>query len=125
MNPPSRWTRTGLVVLAALSVGDVLTPLLTDGTFPPVDVALGVAALGVLSLVLVALAWRGSTAALVGLVVLRLLSALAAVPVFFVEDVPAGVTAVVATSLALTVVGVVLVLMGRAPAGRASTAVAR
>jgi hypothetical protein len=114
MNPPSRWTRTGLVVLAALSVGDVLTPLLT-----------GVAALGVLSLVLVALAWRGSTAALVGLVALRLLSALAAVPVFFVEDVPAGVTAVVATSLALTVVGVVLVLMGRAPAGRASTAVAR
>lgn len=118
----SRSFRIGLVVLGVLSALDLIGPLLTDGETPPMSVALVGSAIGLASLALVVSAWRGANRAVLPLVVLRLLSALAAVPAFFVSDVPAAVIGVAAAGIALTVVGVVLVLSG---ARRPSVAGAR
>src|SRR5689334_7396209 len=82
--------RAGLVVLAVLSLLDLLGPLLTAGSHPPMSVALVGAAIGLASLALVPPAWRGSKRAAWVLVGLRLLSALSAVPAFFVSDAPAA-----------------------------------
>ncbi len=71
--------RAGLVVLGVLSLGDLAAPLLTDGQTPPMSIALIGAGLGLVSLILIVLAWRGRVAAAVGAVVVRLLSALTAV----------------------------------------------
>ncbi len=106
------YQRTGLVVLAALSVFDLLGPLLTDGSHPPMSVALVGAALGLVSLALIVPAWRGSRRAVWSLVGLRLFSALSAVPAFFVSDVPAPVIALTAGLIAVTVLGAVLVVAG-------------
>ena len=80
--------RAGLVILGVMSLGDLAAPLLTDGETPPMSIALIGSALGPISLVLVVLAWRGRTAAAIGLVVVRLLSALTAVPAFIFTGVP-------------------------------------
>ena len=53
----------GLVALGVLSVGDLAAPLLTDGQTPPMSIALIDAGLGLLSLILIWLAWRGRVAA--------------------------------------------------------------
>jgi hypothetical protein len=106
----SRTFRAGLVVFGLLSVADLAGPLLTDGEHPPMSIALVGSAIGLVSLVLVALAWRGARRAVVPLVVLRLLSALSAVPAFFESDVPAGAMAAAAIAIVLTVVAAALVL---------------
>lgn len=102
--------RVGLTMLAVLSALDLLTPLLTDGEHPPMAVALAAAVLGLASLSLVVAAWRGSQRALLALVVLRVLSALAATPAFFVPGVPAAAVAAAIGLIALTFVGVALVI---------------
>jgi hypothetical protein len=98
----------GLAILGLLSLLDLVGPLVTDGEHPPMEVALVGAVLGLASLVLVGYAWRGATRALAPLVVLRLLSAAAAAPAFFVDDVPVGATAFAGAFVALSVVGVAL-----------------
>jgi hypothetical protein len=109
--------RAGLLVLAVLSLGDLAAPLLTDGESPPMEIALIGSALGAISLLLAALAWRGRTAAAVGLVGVRALSALTAVPAFFVSGIPMVPMVLAGTAITLTVVGSVLVLTGiRRPA---------
>jgi hypothetical protein len=104
--------RPGLVVLGLLSLGDLCAPLITDGESPPMSIALIGSLLGAVSLVLVALAWRGRTAAAVGLVGLRVLSALTAVPAFLVTGVPLVPMVLAGTAITLTVVGAGLVLAG-------------
>ncbi len=110
----SRSFRTGLVILGVLSLLDVAGPLFTDGDHPPMSIALAGSALGMASLVCVALAWRGSTRAVLPLATLRLVSALTAVPAFFVSDVPTAVRGVAAALVLLTIVGVALVVGTRA-----------
>ena len=109
----SRSFRTGLVILGVLSLLDVAGPLMTDGENPPMSVALIGTALGLLSLVCIYLAWRGSARAVLPLVALRLLSALTALPAFFVADVPAAIQALAALIVLLTVVAVALVIGSR------------
>jgi hypothetical protein len=104
--------RIGLVVLAAMSVIDLLGPLVTDGSHPPMSVALVGAAIGLASLALILPAWRGSRRAAWILVGLRLLSALSAVPAFFVSDAPAPAVGLAAGLVAVTVLGAVLVVAG-------------
>jgi hypothetical protein len=104
--------RSGLVVLAALSVIDLLGPLFTDGSHPPMSVALAGAAIGLASLALILPAWRGSRPAVWGLVGLRLLSALSAVPAFFASDVPAPAIGLAAGLIAVTLLGATLVVAG-------------
>jgi O-antigen/teichoic acid export membrane protein len=109
----SRSYRIGLLVLGALSALDLALPLLTDGEHPPMPVALAAAALGLASLVLVVSAWRGARRAVLPLVVLRALSALAAIPALFTADVPAPMLVTAALLLAFTAAGIGLTLTGR------------
>jgi hypothetical protein len=101
----------GLVVLGLVSVGDLLTPVLTDGEHPPMEIAIGAAVVGLVSLVLIGFAWRGKRWSLAPLITLRLASALLAVPAFFVADVPAAAVAAAGVAVAATVFGVVAVLL--------------
>jgi len=109
--------RSGLVLLGMLSVLDLAAPLYTDGQHPPMFIALIGSALGLISIVLAVFAWRGRVAAAVGLCVVRVLSALTAVPAFWETGVPGAIMAVAGSFIILTVVGVVLTLAGlRRPA---------
>ncbi len=108
----SRSYRVGLIVLGALSVLDLFGPLLTDGEHPPMAIAVIGAVIGLVSIGLVVAAWRGTTRAVIPLVVLRLISALTALPAFFVLDVPPAALGAAAALVGLSVVGVVLVLSG-------------
>jgi hypothetical protein len=104
--------RVGLGILGVLSLADVAGPLLTDGQHPPMSVALVGAGIGVVSLVLLVFAFRGRTAAAVGLVVARVISAVTAVPAFFVSGVPAVAMIVASVFIGLTVLGIVCLLAG-------------
>ncbi|GAA1558480.1 hypothetical protein GCM10009741_74240 [Kribbella lupini] len=99
------------MVLGVLSVVDLAGPLATDGEHPPMEIALIGAALGLLSLILVVLAWRGKRRAVVPLIALRVLSAVTALPAFFVGDVPAIAVLLAGVLVALTALGVALVLV--------------
>lgn len=106
---PTGTAAAGLVLLGLLSLVDAAGLLLTDGETPPIAVAAIGTVLGVVSLVLVVLAWRGSRRAAIGLVALRVLSAATAVPAFTVGGVPAPVQALAAALIVLTLLGCVLV----------------
>jgi len=108
--------RIGLVILGLLSLGDIATPVLTDGETPPYAVAALAAVLGVVSLVLVVRAYRDPSRPLRLLIGLRVLSAVAALPAFFVADVPAGAQAAAAGAVVLTAAGVLLTATGRSVA---------
>ncbi len=107
--------RAGLVILGLLSLADVATLPLTDGEHPPYPIAALAALLGVVSLVLVVQAFRDPSRSLRLLVGLRVLSAVTALPAFFVDDVPAAAQAIAGAIVVLTVVGVLLAARGRMP----------
>jgi hypothetical protein len=107
----SRTFRAGLIVYVLLSLGDLAVPLLTDGDHPPMSIALIGAALGLISLVLVVLVWRGERRAVVPLIVLRVLSGVGVLPVFFAGGVPAAAMVDAALTVALTAAGTALVLL--------------
>ena len=109
--------RAGLIILALISLGDLTAPLYTDGQTPPMFIALIGSALGLISLIMVALAWRGRLWAAIVLVVVRLLSALTAVPAFLEPGVPAIAMTLAGIAITVTLIGVVLVFAGmRRPA---------
>jgi hypothetical protein len=108
----TRLYRAGLIVLGLLSLVELAGPLTTDGQHPPMVIALIGAGLGLISIVLVILAWPGRMSAAIAVIVLRLLSALTAVPAFLVPDVPTGAKVAAGVGISLTVVGSALVLAG-------------
>ncbi|TDD14667.1 hypothetical protein E1218_32715 [Kribbella turkmenica] len=115
--------KAGLIVLGLMSVVDLSTPVLTDGAHPPMEIAIGAAVAGLVSLVLIGYAWRGKRWPLAPLVTLRLASALLAVPAFFVSGVPTAAVAAAGAAVAATIFGVVAVLLpAREPAERSSAA---
>jgi len=73
------------------------------------------AVLGVITLVGARMAWRGGRSGVVTVIVSRVLSALLALPAFFVDDVPDWVPPVAGIFVVLTVVGVglLVVALGR------------
>lgn len=77
------------------------------------SVALIVAALGAASLVLAWQAWTGRRWAAYGLVVLRLISALAAAPALVFDGIPVGVRVAAGVAVAITLLGIALVLGGQ------------
>lgn len=105
--------RLALAIFALLSVGDMATLALTDGETPPYAVAAAAALLGLVSLVLVVRALRDPSRPLRLLIGLRVLSAVTALPAFFVTDVPAAAQAAAAAVVLLTAVGVLLAASGR------------
>jgi hypothetical protein len=108
----TRLYRAGLVVLGLLSLVSLASPLITDGQHPPMMIALIDAAVGLIGIILVILAWRGRLAAAIALIVVRLLSALTAVPAFLVPGVPTGPMIAAGFGIGLTVVGAALVFAG-------------
>jgi hypothetical protein len=121
MFPLTTRNSVGLVIAALLAVGDVVSAFFPtpDGVVgPPLPIVVLGGLLGVATLVAVVVAWRsGRRGALRIVAGTRVLSAITALPAFFV-DVPALVKLLVAVVVVLTVVSVVLVL---APARRAAS----
>jgi len=99
------------VVLAVADIAGSLAPLPPDGEGPPMVVMVFAAVMGVATLVAAVLAARtGSRAALRIMAVTRILSAITALPAFFVPDVPALFVAWGAATVVLTIVAVVLLM---------------
>lgn len=110
--------RAGLVLAALLGLGDLTLIAGGDGG-PPLGVRLAAVALGLVTLAAVAAAWRtGNARALWTVVVTRTVSALAALPAFFADDVPTGFVVGAAVGVLVTLVAIVLL----APALRAPAA---
>lgn len=105
--------RIGLVILGLLSLADVPEVVVTDGKHPPYAVAALATVLGLASLVLVVQAFRDPSRPLRLLIGLRILSAVSALPAFFVSDVPDGIRVLVGVFVLLTAVGIVLAARSR------------
>jgi hypothetical protein len=96
-------------IFALLGLIDVaLTAVIGSPDAPPLIVSLGVAALGLITLLALVPARRGNRGALIAVVVTRVISAVLAVPAFFL-DAPAWVTAVEGFVIAATITALVLV----------------
>ena len=96
-------------IFATLGLIDVaLTAVIGSSVAPPLIVSLGVAALGLITLLALAPARRGSRGALTAIVMTRVISAVLAVPAFFL-DAPAWVMAVEGFVIVATITALVLV----------------
>lgn len=104
-----RTLRAGLVLAVLLGLADLTAPL-GGGDAVPMPVAIGAAVLGLITVVGAILAWSGRRAAVITVVVARVLSALSALPAFFVADAPPVARVVAAVVVALTVVAVALLM---------------
>jgi hypothetical protein len=113
-----RTQRIGLGLAMVLGVLDALSLPLTPSTppgaeGPPIEVLIATTVLGVITIAAVVWAWR--TGSRVGVRIVagsRILSALTALPAFFVEGVPAVFVILAAVFVVLTVVCVAMVLAG-------------
>lgn len=111
----SRSRTTGILILGILSLVDLAGPLLTDGDNPPMAVAVVGSVLGLISLVSIVLMYRANERAIIPLVICRVISALTAVPAFFIGGVPAGVIVLCVGIVVFTAIGVRLVTVAAAP----------
>ena len=112
-SPVTSRTRAGLVLAALLGLADVISAFFPtpDGEVgPPLPIVVLGGLLGVATLAAVAAAWRTGQRGMLRIVAAtRVLSAISALPAFFV-DIPAALKLVVAVAVVLTVACVVLVL---------------
>jgi len=100
---------TVTAIFATLGLIDVaLTAVIGSSDAPPLIVSLGVAALGLITLLSLAPARRGSRGALTAIVVTRVISAVLTVPAFFLNA-PAWVMAVEGFVIVATITALVLV----------------
>ncbi|HEX4398395.1 MAG TPA: hypothetical protein VH136_12215 [Trebonia sp.] len=96
-------------IFTVLGLIDVaLTAVIGSSGAPPLIVSLGVAALGLITLLALPQARRGSRGALTAIVVTRVISAALAVPAFFLNA-PAWVMAVEGFVIVATITALVLV----------------
>jgi hypothetical protein len=100
--------RVGLVLAGVLGAADLAVIALTDGKHPPMAVAAVDAALGLLTLVGVVLAWRGGQSWIKAVAATRLMSALSAAPALFASDVSTAVKGAASAAILLTIAAVVL-----------------
>jgi hypothetical protein len=106
--------RTGLVLAGLLALSDLFSFALGP---QPLSVVVVSTVLGVLTLVALAPAWRSRRrGAVVAVAVTRIVSALLAVPAFFVGGVAGAVQVVAAVIIVLAVVSTVLLFAARTPA---------
>jgi hypothetical protein len=117
MNTLGKKNKIGLVLCGLLGLADIASLAAIPGSTdsdepgPPVPVLLAGAALGVVTLVGVVYTWR--TGNRIGARVVsgaRILSALGAMPAFFVEDVSAGLVLTAGLLVVVTLVAVGLTL---------------
>jgi MFS-type transporter involved in bile tolerance (Atg22 family) len=103
--------RTGLILAGLLALSDLFSFALGP---QPLGVVIASTVLGVLTLIALVPAWRtGRRAAVTAVAVTRIVSALLAVPAFFVSDVAGGVKVVAGVIIVLAVVSTVLLFTGR------------
>ena len=106
---PASLGNAATAIFALLGLIDVaLTAVIGSPDAPPLIVSLGVAALGLITLLSLVPARRGNRGALTAVVVTRVISAVLAVPAFFLNA-PAWVTAVEGFVIAATITALVLV----------------
>jgi len=106
---PASLSNAATAIFATLGLIDVaLTAVIGSPDAPPLIVSLGVAALGLITLLALVPARRGSRGALTAIVVTRVISAVLAVPAFFLNA-PAWVMAVEGFVIAATITALVLV----------------
>jgi hypothetical protein len=99
------------VLLAVADLAGSLAPVPADGEGPPLVVIVFGAVMGLVTLgAAVFVARTGSRAGLRIMAVARILSAITALPAFFVPDVPALFVAWGAATAVLTIVAVVLLM---------------
>lgn len=111
----SRTNKIGLALAALLGLSEVFSILVPSpgpgAEGPPIEVLVAGTVLGVITLVAVVWTWRtGSRVAARIVAGTRILSALTALPAFFVEGVPAAFVVWAAAGVVLTVICVGLVL---------------
>jgi hypothetical protein len=108
----SRNHRLGLAALAVAGVLDLLqlAALGTDDE-APVGVVLAVVGLGVVTIIGVAAAWRGSRTGLLVAVVARVIDLALGLPAFFL-DAPAWVLTLITVIIVLTIAGIWLTAPG-------------
>lgn len=110
--------RVGLALAALLGILDIIGGLSQFGSdvLLPAAVAATIIGLGVITVGLVPFAWRGAGWASWTIICLRVLSALTALPAFFVSGVPVVAVIMATVTIAVTVLAIALILMrGRAP----------
>lgn len=114
--PWTRLNKVGLCLMTVLSVGNItsaLGPTPEGETGPPLGILLAGSVLGVIGTVACVVAWmKGNRAAARLAAITVVLVAVSALPAFFVA-VPAGVKALVAAMVLLTVTAIVLTFSGR------------
>lgn len=106
--------RIGLVIAGLLALGDIVTgatQLGADATLP-IEVAITVIVAGVATLVLLPFAWRARRWASIAVVVIRVLSALTAVPAFFVPGLEPTLVIVAAAGIVVSVAAAAFILLG-------------
>jgi len=108
--------RAGLVLAAVLGLLDVVGMFATPDPAPgeqgpPTAVLVGAGVLGIVAVAAAIWTWRtGNRIGSRVIAATRIVSAVSALPAFFVEGVPAGLVALAAAGVVLTVVTVWLVL---------------
>jgi len=102
----------GLIDLALLGV--VEFDVIASADKPPLVISLGVAALGLITLIALMPAYRGSRSALLTIVVVRIISALLAVPPLFLRA-PVGVMIVEGFVIVGTITALILLRGPRLP----------
>jgi hypothetical protein len=106
---PSSLSNATTAIFAMLGLIDVaLTGVIGSSEAPPLIASLGVAALGLITLLALVPARRGSRGALIAIVVTRVISAALAVPAFFLNA-PAWVMIVEGFVIAATITALLLV----------------
>jgi hypothetical protein len=106
---PASLSNAATAIFAVLGLIDVaLTGVIGSSDAPPLIVSLGVAALGLITLLALVPARRGSRGALVAIVVTRVISAVLALPAFFLNA-PVWVMIVLGFVIAGTITALVLV----------------
>ena len=113
---PGTSQRVGLVIAGLYSLGNipsVFMPPPEGETGPPLFILALDTVLGVVGLVAVVAAWRGSALGARIAAVSIILITLTAVPAFFVSGIPAWVRALVGASVLVTVLAVYLMLAPR------------
>jgi hypothetical protein len=123
---PGTSTRTvknkvGLLLAGLLSLADLSSPFTSpeprpNEAGPPYAVLVASAVLGAITLTAIVITWRSGYRAAARVVAgSRIVSALLALPAFFVDGVPAHLVALVSVGVITTVLAVVLVLSPQVP----------
>ena len=105
--PSTSTAKAALVALALAGVLDLFQLFALGTPDSPLGVIITTSALGVVTLLGVAAAWRGNRAGLLVAITARVVASLLGIPAFFL-DAPAWVMALIAVMLGLTLVGIVL-----------------